>query len=67
MQKRPMVAPTTQSQPSRPPSAGMMGSLFGSLNVVGGSVFSSLGSTLEDEDGGMPMVVESYCEMDGCV
>ena len=60
-----MVAPTTQSQPSRPPSAGMVGSLLGSLNVVGGdSVSSSLGSTLELEDGGMSVTTESYCEVE---
>ena len=54
-----MVEPTTQSQPSRPPSAGMVDSLLGSLIVLGGgSAFPGLGSTLELEDGGMSVVIE---------
>ena len=60
MQKRPIVEPTTQSQPARPPSAGMADLLLGSLTAVErGSGLSSLGSMLEDEDGDMSVVISS--------
>ena len=62
------MEPATQSQPARPPSAGMADSLFGSLTALRVSIFSSLDSTLEDGD--MAVKTKGCCgrkSMDGKV